>query len=74
MKVAINGLGCIGRNFMCSWHGHKCSSLEITAINDITGVGNVCYNRGGEAFHIYILDVYMAFLFHIYETGCIVLL
>lgn len=43
MKVAINGFGRIGRNFMRSWHGHKRSPLEIVAINDITGVENAAH-------------------------------
>ena len=51
MKVAINGFGRIGRNFLRSWHGHKRSPLEVVAVNDIIGVENVCYLRGGEVLH-----------------------
>lgn len=43
MKVAINGFGRIGRNFMRSWHGNKRSSLEVVAINDTTGVENAAH-------------------------------
>lgn len=43
MKVAINGFGRIGRNFMRCWHGHKRSPLEIVAINDTTGVENAAH-------------------------------
>jgi len=42
MKVAINGFGRIGRNFLRCWHGHKRSPLEVVAVNDIIGVENVC--------------------------------
>jgi glyceraldehyde-3-phosphate dehydrogenase (NAD(P)) len=34
IKVAINGFGRIGRNFLRCWAGRKDSGLEIVAIND----------------------------------------
>ena len=45
LKVAINGFGRIGRNFLRSLHGHKNSPLEVVAINDIHNVENVCEIR-----------------------------
>ncbi|KDO63477.1 hypothetical protein CISIN_1g013492mg [Citrus sinensis] len=38
LKVAINGFGRIGRNFLRCWHGRKDSPLEVVAINDTGGV------------------------------------
>ncbi|XP_047262426.1 glyceraldehyde-3-phosphate dehydrogenase A, chloroplastic isoform X1 [Capsicum annuum] len=38
LKVAINGFGRIGRNFLRCWHGRKDSPLEVIAINDSGGV------------------------------------
>jgi len=38
LKVAINGFGRIGRNFVRCWHGRKVTNLEIVAINDSGGV------------------------------------
>eukprot|EP00897_Mesotaenium_endlicherianum_P009113 jgi/Mesen1/822/ME000111S10970 len=38
IKVAINGFGRIGRNFIRCWHTRKDSPLEIIAINDTGGV------------------------------------
>jgi len=38
LKVAINGFGRIGRNFVRCWHGRKDSELEIVCINDSGGV------------------------------------
>nr|CAD1833887.1 unnamed protein product [Ananas comosus var. bracteatus] len=38
LKVAINGFGRIGRNFLRCWHGRKDSQLEVIAINDTGGV------------------------------------
>ncbi|CAI5505631.1 unnamed protein product [Closterium sp. Naga37s-1] len=38
IKVAINGFGRIGRNFVRCWHGREDSPLEIVAINDSGGV------------------------------------
>eukprot|EP00245_Coleochaete_scutata_P009777 TRINITY_DN32_c0_g1_i1.p1 TRINITY_DN32_c0_g1~~TRINITY_DN32_c0_g1_i1.p1 ORF type:complete len:406 (-),score=110.32 TRINITY_DN32_c0_g1_i1:412-1629(-) len=39
IKVAINGFGRIGRNFIRCWHGRgKDSPLEVIAINDTGGV------------------------------------
>nr|ABD37955.1 glyceraldehyde-3-phosphate dehydrogenase subunit A [Scherffelia dubia] len=38
-KVAINGFGRIGRNFLRCWHGRGASSgLDVVAINDSGGV------------------------------------
>jgi hypothetical protein len=38
LKVAINGFGRIGRNFLRCWHGREDSPLDIVAINDTGGV------------------------------------
>ena len=38
LKVAINGFGRIGRNFLRCWEGRKESLLEVVAINDSGGV------------------------------------
>mmetsp|Transcript_148847 Transcript_148847/g.361394 ORF Transcript_148847/g.361394 Transcript_148847/m.361394 type:complete len:405 (-) Transcript_148847:236-1450(-) len=38
IKVAINGFGRIGRNFLRCWHGRKDSLLDVVAINDSGGV------------------------------------
>ncbi|KXG26463.1 glyceraldehyde-3-phosphate dehydrogenase A, chloroplastic [Sorghum bicolor] len=39
LKVAINGFGRIGRNFLRCWHGRgDASPLEVIAINDTGGV------------------------------------
>jgi glyceraldehyde-3-phosphate dehydrogenase (NADP+) (phosphorylating) len=38
IKVAINGFGRIGRNFIRCWHGRIDSPLEVVAINDTGGV------------------------------------
>ncbi|KAH9325656.1 hypothetical protein KI387_005834, partial [Taxus chinensis] len=38
LKVAINGFGRIGRNFLRCWHGRKDSPLEVIVINDTGGV------------------------------------
>ncbi|XP_013597645.1 PREDICTED: glyceraldehyde-3-phosphate dehydrogenase GAPA1, chloroplastic isoform X2 [Brassica oleracea var. oleracea] len=38
LKVAINGFGRIGRNFLRCWHGRKDSPFDIIAINDTGGV------------------------------------
>ena len=38
VKVAINGFGRIGRNFLRCWHGRAESGLEVVAINDSGGV------------------------------------
>ncbi|KAH7315393.1 hypothetical protein KP509_21G047500 [Ceratopteris richardii] len=38
IKVAINGFGRIGRNFIRCWHGRKDSPLDVVAINDTGGV------------------------------------
>jgi glyceraldehyde-3-phosphate dehydrogenase (NADP+) (phosphorylating) len=41
LKVAINGFGRIGRNFLRCWHGRENSPLEVVVINDSGGVRNV---------------------------------
>lgn len=41
LKVAINGFGRIGRNFLRCWHGRENSPLEVIVINDSGGVRNV---------------------------------
>jgi len=38
IKVAINGFGRIGRNFLRCWHGRADSLLEVVAVNDSGGV------------------------------------
>ncbi|KAG5411739.1 hypothetical protein IGI04_008058 [Brassica rapa subsp. trilocularis] len=38
LKVAINGFGRIGRNFLRCWHGRKDSPFDVIAINDTGGV------------------------------------
>lgn len=38
IKVAINGFGRIGRNFLRCWHGRKDSPLDVVVINDTGGV------------------------------------
>ena len=38
LKVAINGFGRIGRNFLRCWHGREESPLEVVVINDTGGV------------------------------------
>lgn len=41
LKVAINGFGRIGRNFLRCWHGRENSPLEVIVVNDSGGVKNV---------------------------------
>ncbi|KVI07389.1 protein of unknown function CP12 [Cynara cardunculus var. scolymus] len=43
LKVAINGFGRIGRNFLRCWHGREDSPLEVIVVNDSGGVKNVRY-------------------------------
>jgi len=38
IRVAINGFGRIGRNFLRCWEGRSSSLLEVVAINDSGGV------------------------------------
>ncbi|XP_024388734.1 glyceraldehyde-3-phosphate dehydrogenase A, chloroplastic [Physcomitrium patens] len=38
IKVAINGFGRIGRNFIRCWQGRKDSPLDVVVINDTGGV------------------------------------
>lgn len=42
LKVAINGFGRIGRNFLRCWNGRESSLLDVVAINDSGGVKQVC--------------------------------
>lgn len=37
LKVAINGFGRIGRQFLRCWHGRGESLLEVVCINDSGG-------------------------------------
>ena len=37
IKVAINGFGRIGRNFLRCWEGRENSPLEVIAVNDSGG-------------------------------------
>jgi glutamate dehydrogenase/leucine dehydrogenase len=41
LRVAINGFGRIGRNFLRCWHLRKQSNLEVVVINDSGGVKQV---------------------------------
>ncbi|XP_047329482.1 glyceraldehyde-3-phosphate dehydrogenase B, chloroplastic [Impatiens glandulifera] len=43
LKVAINGFGRIGRNFLRCWHGRKNSPLEVVVVNDSGGVKNAAH-------------------------------
>eukprot|EP00250_Pteridium_aquilinum_P013628 c21465_g1_i1 orf=97-1404(-) len=43
LKVAINGFGRIGRNFLRCWHGREDSPLEVIAVNDSGGVKNATH-------------------------------
>lgn len=43
LKVAINGFGRIGRNFLRCWHGRKESPLEVVVVNDSGGVKNASH-------------------------------
>ncbi|RRT65178.1 hypothetical protein B296_00041237 [Ensete ventricosum] len=43
LKVAINGFGRIGRNFLRCWHGRKDSPLEVVVVNDSGGVKNASH-------------------------------
>jgi len=38
LKVAINGFGRIGRNFVRCWHGRENTNLDVVVINDSGGV------------------------------------
>jgi hypothetical protein len=40
-KVAINGFGRIGRNFLRCWNGRESTLLDVVAINDSGGVKQV---------------------------------
>ncbi|KAL2943595.1 Glyceraldehyde-3-phosphate dehydrogenase B chloroplastic [Bienertia sinuspersici] len=43
LKVAINGFGRIGRNFLRCWHGRKNSPLNVVVVNDSGGVKNATH-------------------------------
>ncbi|MCA0781492.1 hypothetical protein KUO12_22625, partial [Vibrio vulnificus] len=43
LKVAINGFGRIGRNFLRCWHGRENSPLEVIVVNDSSGVKNASH-------------------------------
>ncbi|KAL8144230.1 hypothetical protein V2J09_017262 [Rumex salicifolius] len=43
LKVAINGFGRIGRNFLRCWHGRKDSPLDVVVVNDSGGVRNASH-------------------------------
>lgn len=43
VKVAINGFGRIGRNFLRCWAGRTDSNMEVVAINDTSGVKTACH-------------------------------
>ncbi|GAA0154741.1 dehydrogenase [Lithospermum erythrorhizon] len=43
LKVAINGFGRIGRNFLRCWHGRKDSPLDVIVVNDSGGVKNASH-------------------------------
>ncbi|GJN30174.1 hypothetical protein PR202_gb18460 [Eleusine coracana subsp. coracana] len=43
LKVAINGFGRIGRNFLRCWHGRENSPLDVIVINDSGGVRNASH-------------------------------
>ena len=43
LKVAINGFGRIGRNFLRCWHGRQNSPLDVVVVNDSGGVKNVSF-------------------------------
>ena len=38
LRVAINGFGRIGRNFLRCWHGRENSLLDVVVLNDSGGV------------------------------------
>ncbi|GMP44447.1 hypothetical protein CsSME_00013371 [Camellia sinensis var. sinensis] len=40
LKVAINGFGRIGRNFLRCWHGRKNLPIDVVVVNDSGGVKN----------------------------------
>ena len=49
LRVAINGFGRIGRNFLRCWNGRESTLLDVVAINDSGGVKQV---RGLRRCHI----------------------
>lgn len=50
LKVAINGFGRIGRNFLRCWNGRENSLLDVVAINDSGGVKQVRINHTARYF------------------------
>ena len=42
VRVAINGFGRIGRNFLRCWLGRENSNLELVGINDTSDPKNKC--------------------------------
>ncbi|XP_042423053.1 glyceraldehyde-3-phosphate dehydrogenase B, chloroplastic-like [Zingiber officinale] len=45
LKVAINGFGRKGQNFLRYWHDRKDSPLEVIVVNDSGGVKNIIGQR-----------------------------
>ncbi|GKV33436.1 hypothetical protein SLEP1_g41953 [Rubroshorea leprosula] len=43
LKVAINGFGRIGKNFLQCWYGRKDSPLDVVVVNDSGGVKNASH-------------------------------
>ncbi|KAJ8433553.1 hypothetical protein Cgig2_018106 [Carnegiea gigantea] len=43
LKVAINGFGRIGRNFLRCWHFRQNSPLDVVVVNDSGGVKNAAH-------------------------------
>ncbi|XVE56292.1 hypothetical protein DITRI_Ditri03aG0227000 [Diplodiscus trichospermus] len=43
LKVAINGFGRIGRNFLRCWHGRENSPIHVVVVNDSGGVKNASH-------------------------------
>jgi len=43
LKVAINGFGRIGRNFLRCWHGREDSPIDVVVVNDSGGVRNASH-------------------------------
>jgi hypothetical protein len=72
LKVGINGCGRTGRNFLRCWHGHKLSPIEVVAVNDLVGVENVCYCRGGCSLYVFILENVSIFIRELFiiDTFC----
>lgn len=43
VRVAINGFGRIGRNFIRCWAGRENSNMDVVCINDTSGVKTACH-------------------------------